>query len=174
MAKKPKIIVREIPSKMKVTEIAEEPAPEEVSEEHIEETNKEPSLESITADAPSAREFPEVTREQQPEQAPRAEEPAIPTPAGTTEAEGRAAVRYDVQRNVTEKEIRKVYQSREAETRTLERNPNLTIPERQDRRDMFSNRELEAFRADEQEQNKYEISTEPKATSEKRKYPWEM
>lgn len=174
MAKKPKIIVRDIPSKMKVTEIAEEPAAEEAGEEPYEEE----SLESIAIDAPSAREFPELARAQvpgQPEQ-PTREESAAATPAATTEAESRGGVRYEVQRNVTEGEIRRAYDTRSAETREIaQRAAMITASPTAIRAAMIRNPEVEAIRAQSQETEKnYELTPEKEPETKRKKYPWEM
>jgi hypothetical protein len=160
--KKPKMIVREIKNEMKVTEIAKE-------EPETEETSEESSLEDLTADAPSGRDFPQFNqaaiRGQAVEDLPAAEE---------KKEENQGPV-YNVQ-NVTEKEIRRVYETRESSlsSRGVIRNPVLQSS-REQRGNQFANQEIEDLRRQrvEEEGDKYDVSpTEPHQAS-KRKYPWE-
>jgi len=163
-AKKQKVVVRELKSKIKVIESA---AKEPIEEEKAEEA----PLEELIVDAPSSREFPALPRE--PLTAQVAEkEPETRTPAATTEAESSAGARYAVQTNVSESEIRRVYQSRIGETKQMSREQTLQIPELRDAKSMFRNREVESLRA-EQEDEKYSIEFKPKEAVSKRKLPWE-
>jgi len=167
-------IIREIPSKMKIIE----PEAEEQKPEEKEEFREEASLEDLTAGAPSPRAFPTLLREQQiPEQRTGMEEQAAIAPAAseTKEEESKFGAKYEVQRNVTEQEIRKVYNTRAMETRQLEsRNPLLLGSERKITT-LPRSPEVEAARAGTEEGDKrYELAPETAEPTSKRKYPWEM
>ena len=154
-------VIREIKSKIKIIE-------KEKEEEKGQETTE--SLEDITIDAPSAREFPEFAMlggegHQEMEQ----RQDIIQTPSATTEEENKNAVRYQVQRDITEEEIKQKYQ-----TNVSGASPIMLGTTDQERapRERLANRELEAMGA-RNEDNKYQISLEPEKQTKKRKYPWE-
>jgi hypothetical protein len=168
--KKPKIKVKEITSKIKVTEIKSENQEAQEKEQSGQSSGSEESLEDLTADAPSAREFPLLQRRSAESQVP-IQEPALATPAATTTSENQNVAKYAVQRDVTEGEIRRNYQS--SSPGQAGRNPMLLSSERTERADAFRNREIDAANASEQDDDKYNLSIEPKPISLKRKYPWE-
>jgi hypothetical protein len=156
-AKKSKLIVREIKSNIKVTEIKKE-EPAELEQE-------EPSLEDIAETGPSARVFPAFEQQETVQQTPE-----IPVSEQTTQ-ENRAPI-YQVQANVTEKEIRQKYET--SKSRFGEgRAPILGIAPGMERREALGNRELAAARPVNEEDEKYSISTEPQQKKETRRYPWE-
>lgn len=163
--KKPRIIIREIRKNIKVTEISKEP--------QVEQEEKEETLEDLTADAPSPRAFPQLTgpvsqiRAEQPTEAePKAEEEKKPEERGPV---------YEVH-NISEEEIRRVYESREEAVRQPgERvvNPML-MSSRDQQESSLRNREVEAIRTPREEEKieKYKV-TAPEGRSSKRKLPWE-
>lgn len=168
--KSKKIIVREIAPKFKVTEIKEENADE------APEAQEESPLEELTTDAPSARMFPEsmpLPQTQLPQE--RIEEPVIPTPAATTETEGRNAIRYQIQTDISEREIKRVYNTQSAESRSIElKNTMLTAHQGRINMSRMANPEVEALRGQTAEQERhYEITPEDRPKAERRKYPWE-
>jgi hypothetical protein len=173
---KPKMIVREIPSKIKIIE----PEAEEQKPEEKEEFREEASLEDLTTGAPSPRVFPTLLRENIPEQRQETEQVKEGDMSGNlgvihTEEESKFGAKYEVQRNVTENEIRKVYNTRAMETRQLEsRNPMLLGSERKITT-LPRSPEVEATRAGTEEEDKrYEFAPETAEPTSKRKYPWEM
>lgn len=168
-AKKTRMIVREIKPKIKIIE----PENKEQSVEVQQETGETP-LEDIITDAPSSREFPALSSEQ-PRGSVRERGSETPTPAATTTAESSSGAKYGIQQDVTEAEIRKVYQSRAVSPRQTgadQANPQIQVPGLRDTRDMLKNREVEALRT-EQADERYSIDIEPKAQSQRRKLPWE-
>jgi len=165
-AKKPKIKIRKIKPKIRIIESEEK----EQSVEKEQESGETP-LEGIITGAPSAREFSALQSGQAPEQN-RERQPATPTPASTTESEASSGARYAIQRDISEAEIRRVYQSRITGSRQASTEQQISVPEIRDSKAMFKNREIEALRT-EQEDEKYSIDLEPKAASPKRKLPWE-
>ena len=154
-------IIGEIKSKIKVIETEEET-------EKAEETTEEP-LEDLVMDAPSAREFPEFGMlggqgSQEMEQRAEAQ-----TPSAATTDENKNAVRYQIQKDVTEEEIARTYRTDVSEARPIMlgmTNQDRTSGER------LSNRELESAR-NKDEGVKYKLSAEPEKQEKKRKYPWE-
>ncbi len=167
--KKQKVTVRELAPKFKVTEIKGEESGEGA------EMEGESPLEDIATDAPSAREFPGAVQNIPPaEQAERAEE-LTPTPAATTEAEGRTAARYQIQTNISEMELKRVYNTQSAESREIAvRNTMLTASQKQLTNALMRNPEVEAVRGQTaEEERQYEVTPEGKPKTERRKYPWE-
>ena len=170
MVKQKKMIVKELAPKMKIireikTELQEEAAPEEVS------------LEEITSNAPSSREFPSLSQQEVPI-APQ-EVPEIPkTITEAREEEKPASQMYAIQRNVTEKDIAKSYETRAPEPlragAAAERRNPLILTERERREEAFRNREVGALRAQEgEEEDKYTITPNMQHSSKEKKYPWE-
>ena len=141
---------------------------EEKEIEKSEETAE--SLEDIAFDAPSAREFPEFAMlGGEGSQGIEQREELAQTPSGTTKEENKNAVRYQIQKDVTEEEIARTYRTETSEARPImlstssqERNPERRL----------ANRELESAGSI-NEESKYKISTEPEKQEKKRKYPWE-
>jgi len=157
-------IIKEIKPKIRIIEKEEEEI------EKTEETTEE-SLEDIALDAPSAREFPEFAMlggQGVQEMAQR--EDIARTPSATTEEENKNAVRYQIQEDITEEEIKQKYQTNSSEARPIllstteqERNP----------RNRFANRELESQRT-KNEENRYDLPFESEKPTKKRKFPWEV
>jgi hypothetical protein len=160
-SKKPKIIIRELKKNIKITEINKE--------EQAEEALEEQDLEEMAADAPSSRLFPSLQTEITPQ-----EQVELPVNEGK-KPENQGPV-YNVQ-NPAEKEIRRVYESREEAVRRpgeRVRNPML-LSSREERGDVLRNREIDALRRqqEEEEGERYEVA-EPEAKAQvKRRYPWE-
>jgi len=153
-------IIKEIKPETKVIESKEEKA-EEAAEE---------SLEDITIDAPSAREFPEFAMlGGEGSQGIEQRQEIIQTPSATTEEENKNAVRYQVQGDISEGEIARIYRTEVSEARPI----MLGIRE-SDRtsRGISANREVESLRTNDEEA-KYKLSSEPEKPTKKRKYPWE-
>jgi len=158
-------IIREIKPKIKVIE--------EDGEQVVKQEKEEEPLEDLVTDAPSAREFPEFVMlgangaQGVQETAPREE---IKTPSATTEEENKNVVRYQVQPDVTEEEIARIYRTAEvSEVRPI---MLTTTGEERSQRGVSANREVEALRTKGAER-RYEISIEPEKPVKKRKYPWE-
>ena len=164
---KPKRIVREIKPKIRIIE----PEIEEQSVGEPQEAGEAP-LEEMIVDAPSSREFPTLSAEQARELA-QERGAETQTPAATTESEAASGAKYSVQRDISEAEIRKIYQSRATISRQAGSEQTISIPEIRDSKAMFKNREIESLRT-EQTDEKYSIDLEPKAPSQKRKLPWEV
>jgi hypothetical protein len=154
-------IVREIKPKIRIIE---------KEEQVVEQEKKEEPLEDLVSDAPSAREFPEFLGRQK-EQELAQTQPEITTPSATTEEESKGAVRYQVQRDITEEEIARTYQTEISGVKSMP--TMLSAPEQEGaKRTGFESRELEALRTRDEEK-RYEISFEPEKPIKKRKYPWE-
>ncbi len=158
-AGKSKIIVREIKSSIKVTEIKKDESPVELEAE-------EPSLEDIAETGPSARVFPTLEQREAAQQTPEIEQiQAQETP------ENRGPI-YQVQTNVTEKEIRQKYET--SGNRFVTGRTNIMgIAPSLDRREAIANRELESARPVNEEGEKYNLSVEPHQKKETKRYPWE-
>src|SRR3989344_566675 len=152
--KKQKVIVREIEPKIKVREITEEEKEDELAEKASEE-----SLEDITTDAPSSREFPEFSRQNinVQEQA-REEEVQAQTPSGTTAEETRTAVRYQIQREITEREISRTYRSEIEGRQSGAMTSREVIPIGTDERMSLRSAERELGRGPQTEEEKYKIN----------------
>lgn len=165
---KSKMIVRELAPKMKIIE------PEAKTDESGEQ--EEASLEDLTEESPASASFsPDISMNRTPLTIER--EPEVQTTSGTTQAENNAAVKYEIQRNVSEKEIKKVYSERVSETmQSGSRALVLTSPNprTQARDDLFRNWETEStMGAGSDEERPYEITPERKAQSTARRDPWE-
>jgi len=156
-------IIKEIKSKINVIEKEEEEI------EKTEETTEE-SLEDIAFDAPSAREFPEFSMlGEQGSQGTEQRQDIIQTPSATTEEENKNPVRYQVQGDISEGEIARIYRTEVSEAR-----PIMLSIDRSDRtsREISTNREVESLRTQDAE-IKYRLPSGPEKPIKKRKYPWE-
>jgi hypothetical protein len=158
---KKKMIVREIKSNIKVTEINKEPVNESETEEQ-----EEPSLEDIAETGLSARVFPTF------EQRESSQQTAEPEQTRTQETPENRGPIYQVQTNVTEQELRQKYESQG--NRFVQGRTNIMgIAPSLDRREAIANRELETARPIGEEDEKYSLSNEPEQKKETRRYPWE-
>ena len=158
--KKSKMIIREIKPKIKVTEL-------EQKEGQIKNLIEEAPLEEIISDAPSSREFPSISEEtaQQEQRLQGREQEAQNPPI----IETTGSARYAIQRDVSERDIARLYQSKTAEIAGMERGSSGTSSQRVD----LSSREMGVVREGGQEDEKYNIQAEQKSASTKRRYPWE-
>jgi len=154
-------VIGEIKSKIKIIEKEEEQVEEQEKEE-------EP-LEDLVMDAPSAREFPEFSMLGGQGAQETERENVAQTPSATTEEENKNPVRYQVQGDISEGEIARIYRTEVSEARPI----MLGIRE-SDRtsREISANREVESLRTNDEE-IKYKLSSEPEKPTKKRKYPWE-
>jgi hypothetical protein len=168
-SKKPRMKITELAPKMKIIKEIKPELQEEAAQE-------EASLEELAFDAPSSKEFPSLSQHEAPI-APQGA-PEIPqTTAETREEEKPASPRYAIQRDVTEKELRKTYESRVPGTlkaAAAEQRSPLILTERERREEAFRNREIASLRAEEsEEEDKYTITPGMQHSSKERKYPWE-
>lgn len=164
-ARKSKMIVREIKPKIKVIELEQKEEQIKIPAE-----KEEAPLEEIISDAPSSREFPSITGEtaQQEQRLQGREQEAQPSPI----IETTGSARYAIQRNVSEQDIARLYQSKTAEITRMERGSG-GIGGISSQRVDLSSRETGAVREGGQEDEKYNIQIEQKPASAKRRYPWE-
>ena len=141
---------------------------EEPETEKTKSGEETPLEEIISEDAPSAREFPQFagrTSEQ--------DRGNLQTPSATTEAENKNVEIYQVQRDLTESEIARVYPTDELAT---PRTADLTAAAQERQMDRMNRNSLISREFDStsrmMEDKKYELSLEDKHVK-KRKHPWE-
>lgn len=171
MAKKSKVKIREIAPKMKIIEEKKEQEAEENDETPLEEMTAMPSMPSRGASMPFVSEVRIVEQ--------HAQEVETPTPSGTTEAESRAQVRYGIQRDVSEREIRRVYNERRSSQEASLQGQRALAPPLQNLPRQIGPKTLrndEIGRTagmEEAPEDKYEVNLEKESKGVRRKYPWE-